>query len=192
MSVKLREAAAAKLPQGALSPARLWPLAGGAAALAAGFFGAGGRMFGGMHPLGLCAVVAAPGLHCLPAAAGAALGYALGLPIDAAAPYLVAAAVLCLWRVFARAEDNAGQIVASAVGAVAFCAVRMAAALVCGEGLAAIALAAAQGMLIVGLGAALGACARRVRTAQGYAQAQRAALCILYMAALVCGAPYSV
>ena len=99
MSVKLREAAAAKLPQGALSPARLWPLAGGAAALAAGFFGAGGRMFGGMHPLGLCAVVAAPGLHCLPAAAGAALGYALGLPIDAAAPYLVAAAVLCLWRV---------------------------------------------------------------------------------------------
>ena len=191
MSVKLREAAAAKLPQGALNPARLWPLAGGAAALAAGFFGAGGRMFGGMHPLGLCAVVAAPGLHCLPAAAGAALGYALGLPIDAAAPYLVAAAVLCLWRVFARAEDNAGQIVASAVGAVAFCAVRMAAALAGGEGLAAIALAAAQGMLIVGLGAALGACARRVRTAQGYAQAQRAALCILYMAALVCGAPYS-
>lgn len=192
MSVKLREAAAAKLPQGTLSPARLWPLAGGAAALAAGFFGAGGRMFGGMHPLGLCAVVAAPGLHCLPAAAGAALGYALDLPIDAAAPYLVAAAVLCLWRVFARAEDNAGQIVASAVGAVAFCAVRMAAALAGGEGLAAIALAAAQGMLIVGLGAALGACARRVRTAQGYAQAQRAALCILYMAALVCGAPYSV
>ena len=96
-------------------------------------------------------MVAAPGLHCLPAAAGAALGYALGLPIDAAAPYLVAAAVLCLWRVFARAEDNAGQIVASAVGAVAFCAVRMAAALAGGEGLAAIALAAAQGMLIVGL-----------------------------------------
>ena len=32
---------------------------GGAAALAAGFFGAGGRMFGGMHPLGLCAVVLA-------------------------------------------------------------------------------------------------------------------------------------
>ena len=30
-----------------------------------------------------------------------------------------------------------------------------------------------------------------MRTAQGYAQAQRAALCILYMAALVCGAPYS-
>ena len=28
MSVKLREAAAAKLPLGALNPARLWPLAG--------------------------------------------------------------------------------------------------------------------------------------------------------------------
>ena len=36
MSVKLREAAAAKLPLGALNPARLWPLAGYAAALAAG------------------------------------------------------------------------------------------------------------------------------------------------------------
>ena len=77
MSVKLREAAAAKLPLGALNPARLWPLAGYAAALAAGFFGAGGRMFGGMCPLGLCAVVAAPGLHSLPAAAGAALGLSL-------------------------------------------------------------------------------------------------------------------
>lgn len=191
MSVKLREAAAAKLPLGALNPARLWPLAGYAAALAAGFFGAGGRMFGGMCPLGLCAVVAAPGLHSLPAAAGAALGYALWLPIDAAAPYLVAAAVLCLWRVFARAEDNAGQITAAAVGAVAFCTVRMAAALAGGEGLVAIALAAAQGMLIVGLGAALGACARWVRTAQSYARAQRAALCILYMALVVCCAPYS-
>ena len=75
-----------------------------------------------------------PGLHCLSAAAGAALGYALWLPIDAAAPYLVAAAVLCLWRVFARAEDNAGQITAAAVGAVAFCTVRMAAALAGGDG----------------------------------------------------------
>ncbi len=191
MSVKLREAATAKLPLGALNPARLWPMAGYAAALAAGFFGAGGRMFGGMCPLGLCAVAAAPGLHCLSAAAGAALGYALWLPIDAAAPYLVAAAVLCLWRVFARAEDNAGQITAAAVGAVAFCTVRMAAALAGGEGLVAIALAAAQGMLIVGLGAALGACARWMRTAQSYARAQRAALCILYMALVVCCAPYS-
>ena len=53
----------------------------------------------------------------------------------------------------------------------------------------AIALAAAQGILIVGLGAALGACARWVRTAQSYARAQRAALCILYMALVVCCAP---
>lgn len=192
MSVKIREAAAARLPVSAWNPARLWPLAGYAAALAAGFFGAGAGMFGNMRPLGLCAVAAAPGLHAPVAAAGAALGYALALPIDAASPYLVAAAVVCLWRVFVHMPDNAAHITAAAAGAVSFCTVRMALALSGGEGLISIALAAAQGMLIVGLGTALGACARCVRTAQNYLHAQRAALCILYMALVVCCAPYTV
>ena len=138
-------------------------------------------MFGGMCPLGLCAVAAAPGpalpVRCRRGGAGlcAVAAYRRGC-----APILWRRPCCAFWRVFARAEDNAGQITAAAVGAVAFCTVRMAAALAGGEGLVAIALAAAQGMLIVGLGAALGACARWVRTAQSYARrsARPCASCI--------------
>lgn len=182
MSVKLREAAAAKLPLGALNPARLWPLAGYAAALAAGFFGAGGRMFGGMCPLGLCAVVAAPACTACPLPPGRRWAMRCGClstrlrPILWRRPYCAFGAYLPVLRTTqARSQPQPWGPWPSAPCAWPR---RWQGA----KGWWAIALAAAQGMLIVGLGAALGACARWVRTAQSYARAQRAALCILYMA----------
>ncbi|MEG2653148.1 MAG: hypothetical protein RSA17_06185, partial [Ruthenibacterium sp.] len=84
-----------------VQPLMLQLLCAGVAVLAAN-----APMFGALRPLALSFAVAVPAPYALAGAAGAAIGYALSLPMDTAVPYLAAIVAVGLLRALAPAQKR--------------------------------------------------------------------------------------
>ena len=202
MSVQLHERPAVQNAIRALRAGRppwLMPAALRAGAALLGCMGACAPLLGGMRPLGLCFAMSAPTPFALYIAVGAAVGALWGLPLDAAAPYLAAAATVGLLRglAFANRQRTAAMAPAAA-GSIVFCLIASGLAVAGTQGLPGVCAAAAEAMLILGssyLLAGFFLTARHGRTAADAAAwdaEDRAALCFAWLSLLCCLTPCTI
>ncbi len=114
-------------------------------------------LFDTMRPLGISIAAAVPGQYALAATVGAALGYAISLPMDAAAAYLTTIITVCLIRtviVSLRKANNTLPVFAAVCGTT-YLAVGIVMATVAGNDTSEILLIFAEGLIIFGTGALL-------------------------------------
>ena len=202
MSVQLHERPAVRKAVRALRaghPPWLTPAALRAAAAVLGCMGAAAPLLGGMRPLGLCFAMSIPTPYALYTAAGAAVGALWGMPLDAAAPYLAAAATVGLLRglAFAHRQRTAAMAPAAA-GSIVFCFIASGLAVAGAQGLPGVCAAAGEAMLILGISYLLAGFFLSARHGRAAADAipwdaeDRAALCFAYLALLCCLTPYTI
>ncbi|MEG1380990.1 MAG: SpoIIE family protein phosphatase [Ruthenibacterium sp.] len=172
-------------------PALLWS----GAALCA-FWAANAPVFGNLRPFGvaLAASVCAP--YALCSAAGALVGYALTLPMDAAVPYLAAVVAVALMRAIAAPHpQQMSPYAPAAAGALCGTVSGIGMAFVSGTGAAGILASIAEGLLVLGsayfLVAALSFYRQNQKNGALDAEA-RGALLFAFAAVLCCAAPYTV
>ena len=170
--------------------ARVFPMLLWLGAALGAFFAASAPVFGNLHPLGvaLAASVCAP--YALCSAAGALIGYALALPMDAAVPYLAAVVAVALIRALAGPHRQQISPYAPAAAA-ALCGTvsGIGMAMVSGEGFGAVLAAVANGLLVLTAALAL----RRKGKQSGMLDTEtRGALLFAFASVLCCAAPYTV
>ena len=116
--------------------------------------GARAPVLEGLRPLGLALAAAVPGPYALAAAAGAATGYAVSLPMDDSIPYLIAVVVLALARMLTGTRRQAARAayLPALAAAVCLAGVQLALKLMTGGGATAVLGTVAESMLVFGMG----------------------------------------
>lgn len=199
MSVQLHERPAVRKAIRALRAGRppwLMPAALRAGAAVLGCMGVCAPLLGGMRPLGLCFAMSAPTPYALYTAAGVAVGALWGLPLDAAAPYLAAAAAVGLLRGLAFAgRQRTAAMMPAAAGAIVYCLIASGLAVANMRGLPGVCAAASEALLMLGASYLLAGfflTARHGTAANAAWDAEdRAALCFAWLALLCCLTPYT-
>ncbi|MEG0768777.1 MAG: SpoIIE family protein phosphatase [Ruthenibacterium sp.] len=170
-----------------VQPLMLQLLCAGVAVLAAN-----APMFGALRPLALSFAVAVPAPYALAGAAGAAIGYALSLPMDTAVPYLAAIVAVGLLRALAPAQKRKTYTpVPALAGAACYFIVGAGLCIASGGGMPVMLRAASEALLIFGMAYLLRAGLRTPwRAASQMSAEARASLLFVLMAVLLCLAPY--
>ncbi len=152
-------------------------------------------VFGNMRPLAISFAAAVPSPYSFMALAGAAIGHALSLSMDAAAPYLVTVVVLAVFKTFFSALRKASNAlpVFSLIASSSFFVIAMGMSVAMGESITAMLAVFSQSLVIFGASILL----RRGFTTPWYSVNQlsahaRASILFVIITALVLVSPYSV
>lgn len=160
-----------------------------AGAFLAAFLAARAPVLAQLYPLGIAAAGAAPSAWALPVCAGAALGYAAGVPVGQSAPYLAAVLAVAAARAVCTPRRRSVPPLTPAVfGALCYALCACGMALVTGAGVPAMLLAVSESLMASGAAYLLAAfwSMRTRRISQGDREAAAASLFALMTAVIAC------